>query len=867
MIRRRSQHYDEFDKLSYETNPRFLHPSHFRIENSNFRIEGSIEELIELKDRATLTQCLRYQYIELLETYPWLTSLSDDGITESEAVELLLSSEHLEWLAWDEAPDTQFDLLDQSSDAHHYLESPLSHQQRCAHWMCQTTVQVSQHLVARERSVGSPSFLSNFSQGLGPNDSGVFNLERSTDDGEESQFRSWEAWESCVLAICGLGGIFHPDGVGPVQTFAQAEFKRARCTIFYDDDWASISSAAEYLLRAFKSLNERGGICDKLSIFIKVDPVTVQLVTFSFSELQQLHQALLSIAQSGGQKHREHLHTILKGISTKFRGLEMWYRIAAHNSKAAQCSALLLQMLSVGMLTYTRGHSKAVNHPLLSRSIEEFDLSGCLNFSSSILAQRVRLRCLDEMLHRKIWMFSFNSGQAENASSGVRYTVASELVDVFDLWGGKITVEKNSFEAGFKVKIGQGYLSLSGLADRRHDFDNCKWQLPVQLHYANEQPPGWLEFSLLKPGIMVGIGATLVNDECSISAKHCREYFSCTSNIFSLGTRRPSWKTTGRSAVLQVGAKVMVLELGMSQTRDIGMTKKAYMIDHKSLNVLNSPWGLEVSVCTGFARRVPLRALLYGEVLRYLALELDQHSWDTVSHIVTTLSSCTSERFYDIIQGLSSIERTELQKATELLLLAMEHTGSRYGKDLVLWWPEAGLEPRGLRFGKEKFVRQKPWLPIIQDSEHCATFGLLTTRCLQHSDVRSCRTPAEVRFTPFQDLVFETAVCMISDAPSVSTGSSNFAIGQHLVWWKERDALRNVMKVVKSSTSSPVSLAQLIYSGRMPLAALKALKRRYLVVRELQAHCDPSVAVLIAQDEKGVMVPYASSTPMGAQSA
>lgn len=163
----------------------------------------------------------------------------------------------------------------------------------------------------------------------------------------------------------------------------------------------------------------------------------------------------------------------------------------------------------------------------------------------------------------------------------------------------------------------------------------------------------------------------------------------------------------------------------------------------KDLRILNCPWGLELSLCTGIARRVTLRSLLYGEVLRYLALSLPGE-WNNIALLMTSLAEMTSDEFEKMLEGevlKNTKKRETLCKAVELFILAMESTGVQNdGHTLVLWWPERGVPaPRGLHITKAQYSGKNPWIPMIKDGEHCAVFGLATSRCLQHDDIKTCR--------------------------------------------------------------------------------------------------------------------------------
>lgn len=116
------------------------------------------------------------------------------------------------------------------------------------------------------------------------------------------------------------------------------------------------------------------------------------------------------------------------------------------------------------------------------------------------------------------------------------------------------------------------------------------------------------------------------------------------------------------------------------------------------LRVLNRPCGLELSLCTGIARRLPLREFFYGDVLEYLRLGLPGE-WTKIESIVTNILGQSEEEFGDWLSTLTDSQTEVMQKATALLLLAMEYTGVE-----TIWWHEKyEVTPRGLQIKKEQY--------------------------------------------------------------------------------------------------------------------------------------------------------------------
>lgn len=865
----------------------------------------NVEELINQKNPDALMILLSRRDPILLDLYPWTLDLLDEGVSPKDVADLLLRSEHLQWEMPDEALETHYqdipeeNLMDQHlfGCAHEMCKKALSISQSITtRRLGETKRETGSEADASVSYVTSPP--SSSDSGSVTDDTDIVNKDGVT-----------EQHEKIVLDICGLAGISNPAKKGRTGP-GLAKFHREAVEIIYGNLTASlwqrppslwqtlaplpvagdlmetvgaaaaltipllgigllarslfqiflesnpksaVQIAFSNLTSAFRMLHRDAGCCDHFSILLNRGDHTLDLVSIPYSDVREIENTLADTSISSVQV-RDHMLRALciarfvdlgwaREIHTLTTGLERLRDTTSDytSDEGMHLCALLAQMFSVGLVTYCRGHSRNFNHDELSRSVEEFKLQGISSSKApSITAKRVQLKCLGNMLRRKVWAFSCS--ETGELSDDSFYSVRGTVEDICDLWGGKIVGESGS--ARMQLQIGEGVLCESAT------MASCNFKpledlpVPAYLHYSTNAAAETIPIDLLNPTNQVLIGATWINKDCKLLRGACHAYITSRTEFFPMGTRPPAWKTTGRSAVMSGGPKGISFSVGMSQSRDSGRTLKADIIEKKSLKALNSPWGLELSLCTGIARRVPLRKLLYGEVIKYLELELDE--WDVISDTVGQLAGCSNGDFATTISGLDAAKKSGLKKVTELLLLAMEHTGNKDGNELVLWWPEVTVEPRGLRINKEWFAGRNPWLPMIQDSEHCAIFGLITNRCLQHDGFKTCQHPETNVLVDTSisvpDIVLDTSVSILQQRAPCHAQTS-FVVGQRLVWWKERDLLRDVLLV--EQVSSEDGVARLKYRGRMPRIVLKALRQRYADVRELQAVGDSCHQVLI----------------------
>ena len=515
----------------------------------------------------------------------------------------------------------------------------------------------------------------------------------------------------------------------------------------------------------------------------------------------------------------------------------------ASPSRCLHICALIAQIASVSLVTYSRGHSREFYTSYLTRPIEFFILGGLEDHGPSFCAERVDLACMGNMLGRRVWMFH----QEKKAMGTFKETflLSTNIENLLDTWGGWISVQSGHESSEICVHTGGGSITSA-----QHDESEkgLVVENEVYCHWISElgHPP-FERYPISKHAQLL-IGATSVNGACSLTVAACQK--SIANNLVPLGTRPPSWKTTGRMAGFS-GGQWVNFNTNRSQTKDDGRNLKRLLIDgyqaSQDLRKLNSPWGLELSLCTGIARRVLLRHLMHGEVLQYLELGLPGE-WNLIATIVATVSQKSDADFEQLLRDLTREQSEVLKKATELLITAMESTGvGSDGHTLILWWPERNAPaPRGIKIFKTQYSGKNPWIAMIKDSEHCAVFGLATTRCLQHDEVKICRHLDLLLhpLSPVENIILDTTL-----TPAESElASLPYSKDSRYLLWKRADILR-VTRARQDAQGITADVVQLAYSpGRiLPPIAVTRLKLAGKLehVKEKSGWNDPGQGVLI----------------------
>ena len=500
--------------------------------------------------------------------------------------------------------------------------------------------------------------------------------------------------------------------------------------------------------------------------------------------------------------------------------------------------ALITQMAAIGIVTYSRGHSREFYTPALSRPIESFVLLGSEPAGPTLYAERLDLKCMGRMLGRRVWVFHQEKHLIGNTAD--TFYLATSVGDMLDTWGGSISLEDVVEPAGLFLSVGGG--SIVTVEPNEGGFDMAQ-EGELCCHWAPRLGLSVHSRELDRADRRLLIGATSVNEKCFLKAEVCQKAFSGGA-LISMGTRGPSWKTTGRAANLGIGFHGTSVGVAGTQTKDDGRSLKVKLYQDwdktTDLRILNRPCGLEVSLCTGIARRLPLREFFYGEVLDYLRLGLPGE-WTNIQSIVTDIPGQSEEEFGQWLSKLTDLQTEVMQKATVLLLLAMEYTGvERGGHTLTVWWPEK-LEatPRGLQIEKEQYSGKNPWIPMFQDPERCVIFGLATPRCLEHHGVKTCQnttTPAECRAV--KEVMLDTS--LISATPLINAAPLSYELNKRFVLWH----CRHILRVTRVSEATD-DVVRLNFVPGTPYIVMQRLIEKWEKVKEKETLGDKGQDVLV----------------------
>jgi hypothetical protein len=200
-----------------------------------------------------------------------------------------------------------------------------------------------------------------------------------------------------------------------------------------------------------------------------------------------------------------------------------------------------------------------------------------------------------------------------------------------------------------------------------------------------------------------------------------------------------------------------------SRTLDTVINKSCLAID-----VLNNLSGVQVSFCTGVARRVPLRILMVDLILIVAEIFPHNHAmWTSLNAQNRVVEAMRYGLLLDWFKTLSPNGADFIDQLISQVLLTLGPTGvNEEGNELTVAWIHHRPPYQCFKIP----IRSKPnsGMRVLSDSTDCATFAYITTSCLETNTIKCPGlSPRWNMTTP----LLETSVLRHNSQPSIPLGS------------------------------------------------------------------------------------------------
>jgi len=667
-----------------------------------------------------------------------------------------------------------------------------------------------------------------------------------------------------VATLCGLAGIIPKDrdkanwnGMVVFSEYNSAssvtyristsqETPRARLRGFV----AHISEALEGLCTASCRLQGTEFCCNSFTILRKVEidnGEVIELCRVQFGVVSEFLSELYAVRDSPGPS------TIRKCKAKAIDILGILGDAAEHFGDAyseddvqdLHICAVAVQFLSLGLLSYCQAHTGAIRPYFLDTPQVLVHLHGLQELAAltgswcQVTAQLEELTCVGDMIQDSVLVFQLLKASDQTLPGSKKFDLLTTPEDLIDTWGpGQFFVDSEtaSQENIYAMSLGGGI--IQAIAD---DHGKFHWMDTSRL---DASAPKFKPCDKILVGSAVRVNPNCVGDEF-------KRWLDSEGFLDPLGTSDPAWEPKERQVGFVLGQYLNV-QYNRTLAKFPGVTLKTKMLnlpDQELLHILKSPWGLQVSFCTGVARRVLLREMIADLLPPFAERRFPiPKLWGRLKtdHKIIESFQRKDDSTWTLQKWMGDLS-LELQDLVFQLLRSilseMQHTGiDRKGDSFRVAWIKSD---RPILCFKIPCKEESYWARMLADSSVCATFAYITSKCLE-SDRHKCRGPTAIWCQA--TALLETAVCChppITEQPQswVLRDSESYSIGL---------AESLVVKVIRPSTSDRPMLYVSWSRSQVPDAVryrLKRVPKRIPHLRETQfegSHAEP-VLILAAK--------------------
>lgn len=541
--------------------------------------------------------------------------------------------------------------------------------------------------------------------------------------------------------FCGLGGVRPAaDGSTDIE-FGSVSFdkdnSKASITLNGPADNSAVIQVLDSLGRAAGELQRLGGCCESFSVLIdSAIKDYVELHQVPFWMIGTLSEIVLDPKTTNYDEFAVSL------LAALFGGTDFMSGHTAEAVSSQHWLFLATQFLALGLLSYAQAHCGSIQPFFLDTPLQGISLLGSgksgPDVDFTLTCYLVELTCMGDMFGQPVLAFGWLPGPAVDKRQVMpqmpRKDMLASPVGILDTWGsGCMVASANDSNILYSVFVGGGTIISIG----EHSDASTR----PQLHWSKDVTRGLTATSTFPRRKKALIGTTILeNNTCQSAAARLRNSLPMLEEI---GTFPSYWELMERQLGLGVQggqAAVAILQFNQTWVKRNGATRKAVMLSQRSIYIsdLDSMFGVQVSICTGVARRVRLRDLLADLLPAYVsALVVEPLLW---KDLVGKFNALVALRESDMKQWLESLDhpcRVEFERLVFAVLYLLRDTGiDRKSEHFVIACVQSD---QPFQCFKIPCKNENYWARMLIDSEDSATFAYITTQCLETPTLKCCR--------------------------------------------------------------------------------------------------------------------------------
>ncbi|KAI1171316.1 hypothetical protein F4777DRAFT_566020 [Nemania sp. FL0916] len=392
--------------------------------------------------------------------------------------------------------------------------------------------------------------------------------------------------------------------------------------------------------------------------------------------------------------------------------------------------ALATQLLCMAFFSYAQAHIGLMKPFFLDTPLEKIYLLGIRGLSDGISVELVDLACMGDMINSQVLTFGrpqFNNSAGRTQITSERCFVKTRVDDLLDTWGpGEFIAQKDQPGLILAIRLSRGVIWCSNKED-------CMFHW--SLHFPSEQLP--LINVSRNPQLVIG-APVAVNNQCKTQKKRC--FAESRNRIEPLGPIAPSWKKDEIEVLLQ-GGLYFTVQVGTVWRRIEGLTLKEFSLVHSDNGLatfLDEYWGLQVSYCTGIARRVPLYTIIADLIETFISVHAtspeEREIWENLREIYKFIDTLRTQGIQHCLRSLNQSYQKVVTTMIRNILTTLRPTGvNREEKFLIVAWPQDWNLFCCLKIPYEE---KHAWAGVLADSADCATFAYTSNECLEMDEFK-----------------------------------------------------------------------------------------------------------------------------------
>ncbi|VUC33094.1 unnamed protein product [Clonostachys rosea] len=487
--------------------------------------------------------------------------------------------------------------------------------------------------------------------------------------------------------------------------------------------------------------------CDEFfSIIIQRDTKNIaEVVKIPRTSLGSIASTLWAALANARYEARESTAEVVKRATDQFMDL------IGHESPSSdpiEMSRTMAYLLDVGLISYAGSHASRNDFQDFEVEIPSFcyNKDGSFRFQCSMRT----LACLNGFLDaREVWVFEVQSGetspQQQLGQGGAKepLSILTTIDALSDIWGpvyAEALHQDSSAEKPYRVRkynVSKGCIRpLSRQSATSDGYVKCHWyswseeqrrRFSTLFSGRSKEPTMSLDDKLL-----IGTEMTVKSD-CTFSLT---EYEMNYGNaIYGAGPKPSTWKFDGVAVSLELAApKFVMLQIKGKAKRVPETTVKEHAWQKWSTNpesanpgILNNYYGVEISNCTGNARRVSLKQIFLMNPIQEL-LERQIPEWQATSWGMDFKKALQTESEAAVFSFWRQhvAHRALVGRLVSCVLDVLDCTGCN----------RSGFQAAFLHQDNESIVNIDPrvndWADLLKDSYLTATYAIVNEVCLEY---------------------------------------------------------------------------------------------------------------------------------------